>query len=125
MIVTGALLADRATVTDGKLVTWGAVWNDCTVAELPNRTAVPAVLVVLVADEPESREKEDLRARLLDDRGHEVAEFDLHVTLPKGTENGFALAELNLSFERAGRHIFVIEIHGGHGIVLPLHVRSA
>lgn len=124
MIVTGAFLADRATVTDGKLVTWGAVWNDCTVTELPNRVPVTAVLVVLVQDEPEAREKEDLRARLLDDQGAELTEFDLHVTLPKGTENGFALAELNLTFARAGRHIFVIEIHGGHGMVLPLDVRA-
>jgi hypothetical protein len=123
MIVTGAFLAERAAAVDGRLHTWGAVWDHVTFSVLPVTEPPRMCLVVLVQAAPERRDHDELHARLLDPDGEEIAQIVMDVTLPRGIENGFAVATPGVKFAKAGRHLFVIDAPGGHGMSLPLDVR--
>jgi hypothetical protein len=123
MIITGAFLAERAASVDGRLHTWGAVWDHVSFSSLPVTEPPRMVLVVLVQAAPERKDHHELHARLLDPDGVEIAKTALDVTLPKGIENGFALATPGVKFAKPGRHLFVIDAPGGHGTSLPLDVR--
>lgn len=123
MIVTGAFLAERAASVEGRLHTWGAVWDHVTFTSLPVVEPPRMVLVVLVQASAEHRDHDELHARLLDPDGDEIAKVSMDVTLPKGIETGFALATPGVKFAKVGRHLFVIDAPSGHGASLPLDVR--
>jgi hypothetical protein len=122
VIVTGALLADRAASVDNKLHVWGGVLDRCQVGT--DRIA-RFVLVVLTQTEAGDR---DARARqpkldveIIPPSGQSQT---LHLDIPKAVfagENGFATFYLGIPAPTDGRYVLLATV-GSHHISLPLTV---
>jgi hypothetical protein len=125
MIVTGALLADRAASVDNKLHVWGGVLDRCEVG--PDRIA-RFVLVVLTQTEAADRRADGVRQPKLDveiirPSGESQT---LHLEIPKAVlrgENGFATFYLGIPAPTDGRYVLLVTV-GSHNITLPFTVYS-
>jgi hypothetical protein len=126
VIVTGALLADRAVAVDRKLHIWAGVLDRCQVG--PDRIA-RFVLVILTQTEAADREPNHggrqprLDVEVIPPEGDSRM---LHLDIPEATfqgENGFATFYLGINAPTDGRYVFVVTV-GSHNISLPLMVYS-
>ncbi|MBV8928084.1 MAG: hypothetical protein JO152_03025 [Mycobacteriaceae bacterium] len=124
MIVTGALLADRAASVDNKLHVWGGVLDRCEVG--PDRIA-RFVLVVLTQTEAADRradaEPPDVEVEIIRPSGQSQT---MHLDIPKPAlagENGFATFYLAIPAVTDGRYVLLVSV-GAHNISLPFTVYS-
>jgi hypothetical protein len=122
VIVTGALLADRAASVDNKLHVWGGVLDNCQVGD--DRIA-RFVLVVLTQTEAGDREpgapQPKVDVEIIRPSGDTQT---LHLDLPKATyagENGFASFYLAIPAPTDGRYVLLVTV-GAHNISLPFTV---
>jgi hypothetical protein len=122
VIVTGALLADRAASVDNKLHVWGGVLDGCQVSE--DRIA-RFVLVVLTQTEAADRQprapQPKVDVEVIRPSGDTQT---LHLDLPDATfagENGFATFYLGIPAPVDGRYVLVVTV-GSHNISLPFNV---
>ena len=122
MIVTGALLADRAASVDSKLHVWGGVLDRCQVG--PDRIA-RFVLVVLtqteVGDRGRGARQPKLDVEIIPPSGEPQT---LQLDIPKAAfagENGFATFYLGIPAPVDGRYVLLATV-GAHNISLPLTV---
>ena len=122
MIVTGALLADRAASVDNKLHVWGGVLDRCQVGS--DRIA-RFVLVVLTQTEAADRRADASRPKvdveIITPSGDSQ---NLQLEMPKaalGGENGFATFYLGIPAPIDGRYVLVVTV-GSHNISLPFTV---
>jgi hypothetical protein len=122
VIVTGALLADRATSIDNKLHVWGGVLDRCEVG--PDRIA-RFVLVVLTQTEAADRRSDARQPKLDVEIIRPSGESQtLRLEIPKATlrgENGFATFYLGIPAPTDGRYVLLVTV-GSHNISLPFTV---
>lgn len=119
MIVTGALLAESASVTDNKLNITGGVLSACRVG--PERAA-RATLVVLTQPE-ESDTEPKIKVTITDPAGGSV---DGQMDVPPaslGGEIGFVFFPIDISLPTDGRYVISVTSDKG-SVSLPLHVSS-
>ena len=119
MIVTGALLAESASVVDNKLHLQGGVITSCHAG--PQRVVEP-VLVVLI--QPESSDQDaKIDVRFTDPVG---GALDMQFEVPEsslGGEVGFVFYPLELPVPADGRYLLAVSGRGGFAS-LPLTVIS-
>jgi hypothetical protein len=122
VIVTGALLADRAASVDNKLHVWGGVLDGCQVGA--DRVA-RFVLVVLTQTEATDRHpgvrQPKLDVEIFPPSGEPQT---LHLDIPEATfagENGFATFYLGIPAPIDGRYVLLVTV-GSHNISLPFTV---
>ncbi|OBF12527.1 hypothetical protein [Mycobacterium sp. ACS4331] len=119
MIVTGALLAESASVVDNKLNIEGGVVSACKVG--PERTAL-ATLVVLL--QPEANDQDPkITVKIVDPAGNSnEAQLDVP-SFSLGGEVGFVFFPMQIPLPLDGR--YSISASSDHGFVsLPLNVSS-
>ena len=119
MIVTGAFLAESATVVDNKLDIVGGVVDSCHAT--PERTVTP-VLVVLIQPEPPDQAP-TIEVRFSDPT---AATLEIHLDVPEsslGGEIGFVFYPLTLPVPTNGRYLMTVSGRGGF-VSLPLRVLS-
>lgn len=119
MIVTGALLAESASVVHNKLNIEGGVVTSCQAG--PDRTVEP-VLVVLIQPEP-SEQAATIDVRFTDPTG---GALDVQFDVPEsslGGEVGFVFYPLKLPVPVDGRYLLAVTGRGGF-VSLPLKVLS-
>lgn len=117
MIVTGALLAESASVVDNKLSVQGGVIASCQAG--PQRIVEP-VLVVLIQPEPFDRAAK-IDVRFTDPVG---GALDQQFDVPEsslGGEVGFVYYPLKLPVPVDGRYLLAVSGRGGF-VSLPLTV---
>ncbi|MBJ7464549.1 MAG: hypothetical protein JHD38_13015 [Mycolicibacterium sp.] len=117
MIVTGALLAESASVVDNKLNVQGGVVTSCQAG--PQRLVEP-VLVVLIQPEPSDRSA-TIDVRFTDPVG---GALDVQFEAPEsslGGEVGFVFYPLKLPVPVNGRYLLAVTGRGGF-VSLPLTV---
>jgi hypothetical protein len=122
VIVTGALLADRAASVDNKLHVWGGVLDRCEVG--PDRVA-RFVLVVLTQTEAADRHADPPKVEVEIIRPSGESQT-MQLAVPKavlGGENGFATFYLAIPAPTDGRYVLVVTV-GSHHISLPLTLYS-
>lgn len=122
MIVTGALIADRAASVDSKLHVWGGVLDRCEVGD--DRVA-RFVLVVLT--QTETADRRDRTATvdveiIFPTGDSQTMKLDLPAATFRG-ENGFATFHLGINAPIDGRYVLLVTV-GAHNISLPLTVFS-
>ncbi len=119
VIVTGALLAESASVVDNKLNIEGGVVSTCQVG--PERAA-RATLVVLIQPEP-SDQNPKIDIKITDPTG---SSGDVQLDVPDsslGGEVGFVFFPMQVPLPIDGRYL--ISVSSNHGFVsLPLTVSS-
>jgi hypothetical protein len=119
MIVTGALLAESASVVDNKLDIVGGVVDTCHAG--PQRVVRPT-LVVLIQPEPFDQVA-TVDVRVTDPHGGST---DLQFEVPEsslGGEVGFVFYPLSLVVPLDGRYLLSVTGRGGF-VSLPLKVIS-
>lgn len=119
MIVTGALLAESASVVDNKLNIVGGVVDTC---QAGLQRVVRPTLVVLIQPEPFDQAAK-IDVRITDPHG--VAR-DVQFDVPEsslGGEVGFVFYPLNLAVPVDGRYLLSVTGRGGF-VGLPLKVVS-
>ena len=117
MIVTGALLAESASVVDNKLHVQGGVITSCQAG--PQRIVEP-ILVVLIQPEPLDQTAK-IDVRFTDPVG---AAIDVQFDVPEsslGGEVGFVFYPLKLPVPADGRYLLAVSGRGGF-VSLPLTV---
>lgn len=117
MLVTGALLAESASVVDNKLNVVGGVISSCSAG--PQRMIDPT-LVVLIQPEPYDRAATvDVRLTTptgeISDEQFDVPESSL------GGEIGFVFYPLRLRVPANGRYLLSVSARGGF-VSLPINV---
>lgn len=119
MIVTGALLAESASVVDNKLNIEGGVVTSFRPG--PRRVVTPT-LVVLIQPEPFDQAA-TIEVRFTDPVG---AALDVQIDVPEtslGGEVGFVYYPLTLPVPTDGRYLLAVSGRGGF-VSLPLIVSS-
>jgi hypothetical protein len=119
VIVTGALLAESASVVDNKLDVRGGVVDTCRVG--PQRV-IQATLVALIQPEPYDKAPK-IDFRLTDPSGN-TRDVELHVPESSlGGEIGFVCYPVQMPVPVDGRYL--LSLSGREGVVsLPLNVKS-
>jgi hypothetical protein len=124
VIVTGALLADRAAAVDSKLHVWGGVLDRC---EVGSDRLARFVLVVLTqteaADRDDAKHDAKVEVEIIPPSGNSQT---MHFELPEAAfrgENGFATFYLAMRAPIDGRYVLLVSV-GAHHISLPLTVYS-
>lgn len=122
MIVTGALFADAAVYTHGKLNVLGGLWDTYTLPARPG--PVEIVLVTLVQFEPDDNlDALPVAVEVTDPDGTTVVTVDISAAVPGGNVLGSMVLPLEIEFGRIGRHAFLISSSSGGPISVPLDVR--
>jgi hypothetical protein len=125
VIVTGAMLADRAASVDNKLHVWGGVLDRCEVG--PERIA-RFVLVVLTQTEAADRRADARQPKVQVEIIRPAGESQtMHLDIPKaalGGENGFATFYLAIPAAADGRYVLLVTV-GSHNISLPFTVYTS
>lgn len=119
MIVTGALLAETASVVDNKLNITGGVISACRVG--PERAA-QAMLVVLIQPEDSDSEPK-IKVTITDPAGNTQ---DVQMDVPQdslGGEIGFVYFPIQMPLPVDGRYSISVSSDGGF-VSLPLRVSS-
>lgn len=119
MIITGALLAETASVFDNKLNITGGVISACRVG--PERAA-RATLVVLIQPE-DSDTQPKINVTVTDPAGNSVdAQMDVPAS-SLGGEIGFVFFPMEMPLPTDGRYSISVSSDRG-SVVLPLRVSS-
>jgi len=119
VIVTGALLAESASVVDNKLNITGGVISACRVG--PERTA-QATLVVLM--QPESTDRDPKIALEVTDPSGNTETVQLDVPPSSlGGEVGFVFYPIQMPLPADGRYVLAVSSNNGF-VALPLNVSS-
>ncbi|MGE2731426.1 hypothetical protein ACQI4F_18275 [Mycolicibacterium vaccae] len=117
MIVTGALLAESASVVDNKLNVVGGVISTCHAG--PQRVIEPT-LIVLIAPEPFDQAAK-IDVRFTDPTGETLDEqFDVPQS-SMGGEIGFVYYPVRLPVPVNGRYLLTVSARGGF-VSLPVRV---
>lgn len=119
VIITGALLAESASVVDNKLNITGGVISACHVG--PERAA-QATLVVLIQPEPTDRDPK-INLEITGPSGtSESAQLDVPPT-SLGGEVGFVYFPMQMPLPQDGRYVLAVSSDNG-AVALPLNVSS-
>jgi hypothetical protein len=120
MIITGALLADRATATDAGLHIWGGVISGCTVG--PERFAQLSLVVLTQAETDNTDRSVEIQLRPpTGDEPQPPHRFEV----PEATANseiGFAYWPFAFHVPFDGRWVITVSGGGTSGVALPLEV---
>lgn len=119
MIITGALLAEQATATEGGLHLWNGVISGALVG--PDRISRLFLVVLTQAETDNSDRTVEIQMRPPTGEEPQIHRFDV----PEATANaeiGFAYWPFALHLPIDGRWIITVSAGGTSGVALPLQV---
>jgi hypothetical protein len=119
MRITTAMVADAATVADGKLYVHGGGWDSISTTAVPTTHPSMAVALVVEAEWSETHVERDLHVALFDEDDHPLgigAVGKLSFGHPPGLTHGspviqpLAITFAGTNFPRVGRYFFKVTI---------------
>jgi hypothetical protein len=127
------MLADAATVAEGKLYIHGGGWDVVHTRTVPTTHPMLSLVFVIEFEWSETHVDRSLRVSLHDEDGQSLdigAVGTLNVGHPPGAVHGapilqpFALAFPTITFPRAGRYYFMVAVDETERARVPFEVRT-
>lgn len=118
MIVTGAFLAEAASVAEGKLYVLGGVLTSWTVG--PDRMVSPVLVVLTQSEENDAQTTLPVEVRMGTDPNVMHLDLPIPEVTRTGTDAGFFLTGIRMQLPADGRYVFLVD----GTVSLPLLVKS-